>query len=278
MSAFRPAILGISLVAHVGVVAVLLTFISVPRSFESEVPVTVSLDMLSAPASDAAPQDPLPEVKTSEPQELLATREPPPEPKREEPAPVPPAAEPPPIITSRVDAVKPLQEVRERKPKKQRVVEKEEEDDDEPEEKPKAKPKPKPQLDLARQRAEAEKRAEQRAARDAARRAANVAARDSRPAGPRVDPNARAAYLAGVAVRIRSAQFSPSGGDSGTVVVSFTISRSGGLAGRRVARSSGSSTLDSAALSIVARAEPFPPIPASAGVPAFSLTQTIRFR
>ena len=55
---------------------------------------------------------------------------------------------------------------------------------------------------------------------------------------------------------------SPGGGQRGRTVVSFTISRSGGLSGVRLVRSSGNSAIDRATLAMVRRASPFPPIPA----------------
>lgn len=56
------------------------------------------------------------------------------------------------------------------------------------------------------------------------------------------------------------------------VRVSFTVSASGGLNGVGIASSSGSPELDQAALAIVRRAAPFPPIPADAGRSSWSFT------
>lgn len=56
------------------------------------------------------------------------------------------------------------------------------------------------------------------------------------------------------------------------VRVSFTVSASGGLNGVSIASSSGSPDLDQAALAIVRRAAPFPPIPADAGRSSWSFT------
>lgn len=64
----------------------------------------------------------------------------------------------------------------------------------------------------------------------------------------------------------------------GEVHVRFTVSRSGGVASVRVARSSGSSLLDNAALETVRRAEPFPEIPANAGRSSWSFTVPLQFR
>lgn len=49
------------------------------------------------------------------------------------------------------------------------------------------------------------------------------------------------------------------------VQVSFTVDAGGGVGGIRIARSSGSPELDAAALAVIRRAAPFPPIPADAG-------------
>jgi len=55
-------------------------------------------------------------------------------------------------------------------------------------------------------------------------------------------------------------------GASGDVLVSFTVSASGALSGLLIQASSGNPLLDQAALDTVARAAPFPPIPAGAGL------------
>lgn len=49
------------------------------------------------------------------------------------------------------------------------------------------------------------------------------------------------------------------------VHIAFTVTAGGGLGGVSIARSSGSSALDSAAIAAVRRAAPFPPIPDGAG-------------
>jgi protein TonB len=64
-------------------------------------------------------------------------------------------------------------------------------------------------------------------------------------------------------------------GASGTAVVAFSVGASGGIRSVRLARSSGSSILDRAAVETVRRANPVPPAPA--GVPGGSFTVPIRF-
>jgi periplasmic protein TonB len=80
-------------------------------------------------------------------------------------------------------------------------------------------------------------------------------------AAPREAAAASAGYTAGLVGRLRSHTSFPAGAPSGTVVVHFSIDRSGRLLGRSLARSSGSPLLDAAALSTVDRAAPFPPFP-----------------
>lgn len=56
------------------------------------------------------------------------------------------------------------------------------------------------------------------------------------------------------------------------VQVSFTVGASGGVDGIRIVQSSGSAELDAAALEVVRRAVPFPPIPAEAGRSSWQFT------
>ncbi|WP_299918190.1 energy transducer TonB [uncultured Roseobacter sp.] len=76
--------------------------------------------------------------------------------------------------------------------------------------------------------------------------------------------NAEATNYPGVVMRYIARQRRPDLSARGTAVIAFTIAADGGLAAAEVARSSGSSTLDNAALRIVQRAAPFPPPPAGA--------------
>lgn len=76
--------------------------------------------------------------------------------------------------------------------------------------------------------------------------------------------NAAASNYPGLVMRKISRVPRPSVGSKGTAVVAFSVSASGGLADVRIARSSGSSGLDRAALRMVQRAAPFPPPPRGA--------------
>jgi len=89
-------------------------------------------------------------------------------------------------------------------------------------------------------------------------------------------------YPGKVAARLRRASRGISGSGrsraAGDVRVTFTVTASGGLAGVRIASSSGSPDLDKAALAIVRRAAPFPPIPPEAGRQSWAFTLPLGVR
>lgn len=66
-------------------------------------------------------------------------------------------------------------------------------------------------------------------------------------------------------------------GQSGEVHVRFTVTRSGGVSGIGVSRSSGSPALDKAAIDTVRRAAPFPAIPQAAGRSSWNFTIPLSF-
>lgn len=76
--------------------------------------------------------------------------------------------------------------------------------------------------------------------------------------------NAAVSNYPGLVMRKLSRVGKPRVNARGATVVAFTISGSGGLASVSVARSSGSSALDSAAMQLVRRAAPFPKPPSGA--------------
>ena len=99
-----------------------------------------------------------------------------------------------------------------------------------------------------------------------------AAAPSSKPAQLAMAPNrgvdsegaraGRASWESEVRARISRYAAYPNGGrDSGTVSVGVTIDRNGRLLSRRLAGSSGSAMLDSAAMGAIERAQPFPPFP-----------------
>lgn len=100
------------------------------------------------------------------------------------------------------------------------------------------------------------------------------AAKGSAPSRARVSASPGAVINYAAVVRARVASRKPPGpGKRGTVVVTFGVSRSGGLAFASIARSSGDAGLDRTVLSAVRSAAPFPPPPqgASPGQLRFSM-------
>ena len=63
----------------------------------------------------------------------------------------------------------------------------------------------------------------------------------------------------------------------GEAVVTFVVSSSGGLAGVKLARSSGNEVIDREAVKTVQRAQPFPPIPPEARRKNWAFTVPIVF-
>lgn len=84
-------------------------------------------------------------------------------------------------------------------------------------------------------------------------------------------------YLGSVMAQLHRAK--PAGsGQRGRAVVRFSIQRSGAAAGIGLAASSGNPAIDQAALAMVRRAAPFPPLPAAYGPASMPLTVPINFR
>jgi protein TonB len=84
-------------------------------------------------------------------------------------------------------------------------------------------------------------------------------------------------YPGKVRNKINRAKRRVSGGDRGSVVVSFVVGSGGQASGIRVARSSGSAALDRAAVDSVQRAAPFAKIPEAAGKSSWSFNVPIVF-
>ncbi len=108
----------------------------------------------------------------------------------------------------------------------------------------------------------------------AAPQQANAGASGSRAAQSsqaRVSASTGSIQNYGASVRARIAANKPRGRPGGgTVIISLAIAPSGSLAGASIARSSGDSSLDQAALSAVRSASPFPPPPGGSS-PRFSV-------
>ncbi|MBN9252357.1 MAG: TonB family protein, partial [Mesorhizobium sp.] len=64
----------------------------------------------------------------------------------------------------------------------------------------------------------------------------------------------------------------------GDVHVTFVVNAGGGVGGVSVVRSSGSPELDQAAIAMVRRAAPFPPIPPEAGRSSWAFTLPLGVR
>ena len=69
-----------------------------------------------------------------------------------------------------------------------------------------------------------------------------------------------------------------SNGQSGEVVVRFTVLANGSVAGISIGRSSGNAAVDQAGVATVNRAAPFPPIPAAAGRSDWTFDVPLEFR
>ncbi|WP_417674855.1 TonB family protein [Roseibium sp.] len=92
---------------------------------------------------------------------------------------------------------------------------------------------------------------------------------------------ARSNYNGKVLVKLRRAKRYPSQARrnslQGTATVSFTVARSGAVSGVRLARSSGHTLLDQAALEMVHRAAPMPKVPDDIRGSKLSFTVPVRF-
>jgi protein TonB len=66
-------------------------------------------------------------------------------------------------------------------------------------------------------------------------------------------------------------------GITGTAMVRFTVNASGAVSGARLSRSSGEAVLDQAAVAMVNRASPFPPIPGDVGLKSLTVNVPVRF-
>jgi protein TonB len=147
-------------------------------------------------------------------------------------------------------------------PKKEEVTEKQ----DVPQPKP-----PKPVEEQVQQQVESVKqhtsnpKTEKRAEKPVAPKAGTTAAR-----------NAIANYASILSAHLQ--RFKRPAKGRGTVVVSFTVDRGGKVVSRSVVRSSGSSSIDDEAMSMIARAQPMPAFPAAVVQSQETFVQSIRFR
>ncbi len=205
-------------------------------------------------AAESAPQilqPPTPPEEEVKEEEVVEEAEPAPEPIVEEEVAEVPKAE----VAEVVIAPKPKKRERERERERAKEKEKEKEKP-----KPKRKPKPKPAPSS-------------QAAASASTKKSEVSGR-----GASASPSEINAYAGRVraAIERRKSKPSSAGSASGTAHLSFTITRSGGISGLWLSRSSGNAALDGAARGAVASAG-IPAIPESLPAP-MSFGVPINFR
>jgi protein TonB len=121
------------------------------------------------------------------------------------------------------------------------------------------------------QTASAPSTAEHRAARAAAA-AASTSARNSDAL-----PNWKSALLNRLERYKRYPPEAQARGEHGVAQLAFSVDRGGGVHNARIARSSGSSTLDRATLSLIERAQPLPPPPADMRGGRIAIVVPIRY-
>jgi protein TonB len=96
-------------------------------------------------------------------------------------------------------------------------------------------------------------------------------------AAPRVEPSWQTALVRHLQQYKRYPSDAQSRGEDGVVLLSFTVDRSGHVLNREIARSSGHRELDNEVMSMIERAQPLPPFPASMPQAKLDLTVPIRF-
>jgi len=93
----------------------------------------------------------------------------------------------------------------------------------------------------------------------------------------RVEPSWQTALVRHLQQYKRYPSDAQSRGDEGVVQLSFTVDRSGRVLNREIVRSSGHRELDNEVMSMIERAQPLPPFPASMPQAKLDLTVPIRF-
>lgn len=96
--------------------------------------------------------------------------------------------------------------------------------------------------------------------------------------GSAVAPRVLPSFRDLVAAHLQRFKRAPKGGGNGTAVVTFTLDRNGRVISRSIAKSSGSSVLDDAALTMINRANPMPRFPAAMPQESVTFTVPIRYR
>ena len=95
------------------------------------------------------------------------------------------------------------------------------------------------------------------------------------------NPDAYNAYTSYIALKLnRGKKYPPDAKKArltGTVLINFTVNRQGQVAGFRLVRSSGHSSLDGEVMALIRRVSPFKPIPENVGRNSINLSVPIRF-
>ena len=107
----------------------------------------------------------------------------------------------------------------------------------------------------------------------------NRSKRPSRVKGgaPRIEPSWQTALVRHLQQYKRYPSDAQSRGEDGVVMLSFTVDRTGHVLARQIARSSGHRELDNEVMSMIERAQPLPPFPATMPQATLDLTVPIRF-
>jgi periplasmic protein TonB len=91
------------------------------------------------------------------------------------------------------------------------------------------------------------------------------------------DTTAHTAYLGALRSHLEKHKVNPRTQIIGTAVVRFTVDANGGIAGRKITKSSGTKALDDAALASIEKAAPFPPIPKTLGQNQLEISVPFKF-
>ena len=94
---------------------------------------------------------------------------------------------------------------------------------------------------------------------------------------PRIEPSWQTALVRHLQQYKRYPSDAQSRGEDGVVMLSFTVDRTGRVLARQIARSSGHRELDNEVMSMIERAQPLPPFPATMPQATLDLTVPIRF-
>ncbi len=237
------------LAAHLGLMATYLLFFTQPPQGALESPAII-IDLAPLPVAPASPLHVAPGPE-------MVEAAPPPEPQVK-PVPREPFLEPTPPL---VEPLVALPELPKESPSPPPVKEE---------------PRPKPS---ELKRVEQQKPAPRTTAAPRSERA--LAERPAAPSPGSVSAAAMASWRDQVVAQLQRAKRYPSGAEArraeGVVTLSFSLSRSGSVLSRSIARSSGNPELDQEVLAMVMRAQPFPQFPPGMNQASVPLNVPVRF-